>query len=261
MNKRIIAALLIAASLTVSSCSTLRSVREHDETAGSNPGQAAETAAVTSAETEALVPAVSSEPSVPAVTSASETSDETSETSETAMPADEEGVPLSDAEASAFFSSTADTYLMSSGAGGWGAYVNVSSDGSFDYNYHDADYGMYYICHAQGQLGNVVMINDYTYKVQILQMTYEHEVDSQWTDIDTDGTEINYTGADSYGLHEGDILIYYVRGIETSELPEGYLYWYCAPRALQPEDVPVQFALSGYYNAVEEAAYIEDDYE
>ena len=79
--------------------------------------------------------------------------------------------------------------------------------------------------------------------------------------LELDGSVINYTAADSYGLHQGDILTYYMGGIESSLLPEGYLFWYLAPRALGPEDVPDPFPLSGYYNAVEEAAYIEDDYE
>ena len=162
---------------------------------------------------------------------------------------------------SAFFASTADTYLMSSGAGGWGAFMTVNSDGTFEYNYHDSDYDMYYICHAQGTFGNVTMIDEFTYKVQIVEMTFEYDVDSVWSVTETDGSVINYTAADSYGLHTGDILTYFVRGIDTELLPEGYLYWYCAPRALQPDEVQTPFPLSGYYNAVEEAAYIEDDYE
>ena len=197
------------------------------------------------------------------VTESAETSEteETSETSETDMPADEEGIPLTDAEALAFFASYADTYLMSSGVGGWGAYMIVNSDGSFDYNYHDSDFDMYYICHAQGRLGNVVMIDELTYKVEILEMTYEYTAGSEWSVTEPDGTVINYTGSDSYGLHAGDILTYYVRGNDVSALPEGYLWWYCAPRALQAENVQDPFPLSGYYNAVDECAYIEDDYE
>ena len=210
-------------------------------------------------ETEAAVP---SQTVITTESSSAATAEETSsETTEVIMPDDMEGEVLSPEDMNAFFASTADTYLMSSGAGGWGAYMTVNSDGTFEYNYHDADYDMFYICHAQGTFGNVSKIDEFTYKVQILEMTFEYEVDSEWTVTENDGSVINYTGADSYGLHQGDVLTYYVRGIDAELLPEGYLFWYCAPRALQDEDVPNPFNLSGYYNAVEEAAYIEDDYE
>lgn len=261
MNRRIVAAALITASLLMSACSMIGKVDEEREETARSAAESVETI-----ETSASAPVTEPSASTSAIASVSETSaleSETSasETTDDMMPADEEGVPLVDSDAAAFFASTADTYLMSSGAGGWGAYMVVNSDGTFDYNYHDSDYDMFYICHAQGRLGNVIKVDEFTYKVEIVEITFEYDVDSVWSVTEPDGSVINYTAADSYGLHQGDILTYYMGGIESSLLPEGYLFWYLAPRALGPEDVPDPFPLSGYYNAVEEAAYIEDDYE
>lgn len=263
MNKRIVLSALLASTMLLASCDLLTGTdKGGDETAASTaleteaPAIESEEAAGTSViETQATETEVT-EAEETQVTETSET-----ETDESQMPDDEEGTPLTDEEISSFFASNADTFLMSSGAGGWGSFMTVNSDGTFDYNYHDSDFDMFYICHAQGRLGNVVMIDEYTYKVEILEMTFEYEVNSEWTVTDTDGSEINYTASDSYGLHQGDILTYFARGIEAASLPEGYTFWYCAPRALNQEDVPDPFPLAGYYNAVEEAAYIEDDYE
>lgn len=192
-------------------------------------------------------------------TSSEETDESSAETS--GDPGDLEGEPLSAEESSAFFASYADTYLMSSGVGGWGAYMTVAADGSFDYNYHDADYDMYYICHAQGRLGSVVQLDEFVYKVEVLEMSFEYQADSTWTVQEPDGAVINYTASDSAGVHQGDILIFYAAGNAVSALPDGYLWWYCAPRAMQTESVADPFPLNGYYNAVDDCAYIEDDYE
>lgn len=263
MNKKIVLSALLASTMLLASCEfPAQTDRSGEETTVSAAEETVAPALESEEASESAV--IETQAAETGVTEEAETGmTDNSETSsdESQMPGDEEGTPLTDEEISSFFASHADTFLMSSGAGGWGSFMTVNSDGSFDYNYHDSDFDMFYICHAQGQLGNVVMIDEYTYKVEILEMTFEYEVDSEWTVTDTDGSEINYTASDSYGLHQGDILTYFARDIDAAALPDGYTFWYCAPRALDQDNIPDPFPLAGYYNAVEEAAYIEDDYE
>lgn len=183
-------------------------------------------------------------------------SEETEETSE-----ETEFIALTPEEESVFLAENSDTYYLTSGVGAWGAYLTVRPDGSFDYNYHDFDVGTYYICHAQGQFGNVIMLDEFTYGVEVTELTYEYDIDSEWVETDYDGAEINYHATDSYGVHQGDVLTFYHSGIATSELPYEYLTWYTMPRLIQEDQLPEVFALSGYYNASDDFAFIEDDYE
>ncbi len=264
MKKRIIVASVLASAMLITSCENLTKVRDFgDESYSTEETVEVADTAVTAVTSEAVVTeAAASEtvPAQPSETSISETTSETSdETSETS--GDVQGDPLDAAARSTFFRTYEDTYLMSSGAGGWSAYVVVNYNGTFDYNYHDFDAGSYYICHASGELGNVAMIDEHTYVMTVISMTYEYEVDSEWTETDTDGVEISYIASDSYGFHEGDQLYFYVAGAQTETLPEGYVFWYCMPRALNVEDVPDPFPLNGIYNVVDDTAYIEDDYE
>lgn len=260
MKRRIVVAYILAAAMLATSCEMLTKVRDNGDETGSTVETVEVTGtSITAATTVAPEPAETISETTAATTVAETTSESSVEADETSESV--QGDPLDAAARTTFFHTYADTYLMSSGAGGWAAYVVVNPNGTFDYNYHDFDAGAYYICHASGELGNVAMVDEHTYVMRVISMTYEYDVDSEWTETDTDGIEINYIGADSYGFHEGDLLYFYVAGAEASALPEGYLTWYAMPRALPLENVPDPFPLNGIYNAVDDSAYIEDDYE
>lgn len=261
MKRNTVIAVLLSSSVLFSACSSLMTVnRETEYTDEVDPTQitAVTAMATEAAPSESTASAVATEASASASASVEETLETEESTSESDIGL---GEALTQDETSEFFLAHADEYLMSSGAGGWAAYLNVDGSGTFTYNYHDFDFGKYYICHAQGTFGEVTQIDDYTYTVQILNMTYEYNEGEEWTETDMDGIEIEYVAADSYGLHVGDTLYFYVEGIETELLPESYIYWYAASHAMPFEQVPSPFPLSGYYNPVEEAGYIEDSYE
>lgn len=258
MKKINVSVLLLASAMLLTSCDLLKTSGSETEPYAETAAVVQETAvAVEASETSAAVTeqtAVSSQ-----TTAATETSADETETSETAEAL--EGEALTEAEMLEFFSTYADEYIMSSGAGGWAAYLDVNPSGSFSYNYHDFDAGSYYICHAAGQFANMTKIDDQTYTVEVIYMTYEYDEGTEWTETDTDGIEINYVASDSYGIHEGDTLTFYVEGHALADLPEGYVVWYVMPRALPLENAPDPFPLSGFYNPVDDCAYIEDDYE
>ena len=260
MKKNTVIAVALSSSVLLSACSSLYTVNRETEYT-----DAVDQTGITAVTTMASQTEVS-ESTTPAVTETAATttasSSESLETQESSSDSDIElGEALTPEQTSEFYAAHADEYLMSSGAGGWAAYFNVDASGSFVYNYHDFDIGKYYICHAQGTLGEVTQIDDYTYTVEVLSMTYEYNEGDEWTETDMDGIEIDYVAADSYGIHEGDILYFYLDGIDISQLSEDYLRWYAAPRAVPFDEVPNPFPVAGYYNAVEGAAYIEDTYE
>ena len=107
----------------------------------------------------------------------------------------------------------------------------------------------------------MIKVDDNTYTVEVINMNYEHNEGEAWIETDTDGTEINYVAADSYGIHQGDTLTFYVQESAVADLPEGYVVWYAMPRALPLENIPDPFPLSGFYNPVDDCSFIEDDYE
>ena len=255
MKRRSVAAMLVMTAVMVSSCQTLTTVNTAYNTVPETDAQVQESTAVETAETVA----VSETQPAATVQTAAPTQITMSETSE--APEALEGEVLTNEQMLEFFAQYADEYLMSSGAGGWASYLNVSSSGSFTYNYHDFDAGAYYICHAQGQFSNMIKVDDNTYTVEVIYMNYEHNEGEEWSETDTDGTEINYVAADSYGIHQGDTLTFYVQGSAVADLPEGYVVWYAMPRALPLENVPDPFPLSGFYNPADDCSFIEDDYE
>lgn len=281
MKRRSLTAVVLAAAFLLPSCSSLRSVdrsRTEDDRAGQTEQTEQTEQTVGSVQTEPVEETAVTETHAQesSVTEATETSaeqitDETREEGSAADPHDgqpqtyddaaRQGEPLSDEEQSQFFASYADTYYMSSGVGGWGVIFTLNADGSFDYNYHDSDFGTYYICHASGTLGNVCSVDDMSYTVFVADMSYEYRVDSEWTVTDTDGSTIEYVGADSYGIHEGDTLTFYSAGMDVSGLPFDYVTWYLMPRAIPEGEEPDVFPLSGFYNPAEGTAFIEDDYE
>ena len=248
MKRRIITATLIASAVLMSSCSAPAAETE------TQPAQITEQTEVT-AQTDSLQPviadptAASSTVSAPSASTVAETESESN------------GTVLSDQESLDFFAAHADTYLLSSGAGGWAAYLELASDGSFYYNFHDFDAGFYYICHADGQFGEVIKLDDYSYAVRVDYFDMENAEGEEWIETDTDGTQISFIASDSYGIHQGDMLIFYNAGTPVSELPEGYTVWYLMPRAMSEDNLPDPFPLAGFYNPDEDVAYIEDDYE
>lgn len=121
------------------------------------------------------------------------------------------------------------TFWFASGAGAWATQLSIHSDGTFAGEYHDSDMGSYdeshpygtvYQCIFDGQFSQPVKVNDYTYSMQILSISYVKEPD---TSEIKNGTLYYYTTP--YGLDEAETLLIYLPGAPLAELPEGYRSW------------------------------------
>lgn len=120
-------------------------------------------------------------------------------------------------------------FWFASGAGAWATQLSIRPDGSFSGEYHDSDMGdrcddypngTRYQCTFSGSFSQPVKINDYTYSMQILSISYVNEPD---TSEIKDDTLYHYTTP--YGLDETDSLLVYLPGAPLAELPEGYRSW------------------------------------
>ena len=249
MKRHLLSATIITSAVLLGACSMPAVETETMPAETSEQTQAVE-------QTDSLQPTLVEASDPAAATSASAAASTVSETE-----SESGGTVLTDQESLAFYAAHADTYLLTSGAGGWAAYMELASDGSFYYNFHDFDAGYYYICHADGQLGEVIQLDDNTYAVRVDLFDMENVEGEEWVENDTDGTQINFIASDSYGIHQGDMLMFYCAGTPLADLPEGYLTWYMMPRAMSEDALPDPFPVSGFYNAEEDTAYIEDDYE
>lgn len=249
MKRRLLTTTFVASAVLLGACSM---PAVETETLPSEITQETQAAAATEALQPSLVETFATAQTEASASTANTTSETESESN---------GTVLTDQESLAFYAAHADTYLLSSGAGGWAAYLELASDGSFYYNFHDFDAGYYYICHADGQFGEVIQLDDNTYAVRVDLFDMENVEGEEWVETDTDGTQINFIASDSYGIHQGDMLMFYSAGTPLADLPEGYLTWYMMPRALSEDSLPDPFPLNGFYNVEEDTAYIEDDYE
>lgn len=186
---------------------------------------------------------------------AAASSDAACATSDTSGVAGTQSAASQEPSSDDFFANHANTYYMSSGVGGWGASLTINADGTFNYDFHDSDANIVYTCVAHGSFGNVTQTGDHTYSVEVAQLTYDQEPDSTWTE-DSDGFSIDYQSTTTEDLSEGCVLTFYEAGINTADLPEGYLIWYTSPRAMQASEIPAQFPCDGIYNEASERGFI-----
>lgn len=120
-------------------------------------------------------------------------------------------------------------FCFSSGAGGWGTYMTIKSDGSFVGNYHDSDMGdigegypngIIYFCNFSGQFKNITKVDDYTYKMELDSYDMENEVGTEEIK-----DEMKYVYSAAYGIDGGKTFYLYLPGKPVSELTEGFISW------------------------------------
>lgn len=79
-------------------------------------------------------------------------------------------------------------FFFASGAGGWSTVLYINKDGSFYGNYHDSDmgsmgegypHGTIYYCDFTGRFSAPVQVNDYTYSMQIEELTYARDAGTE----------------------------------------------------------------------------------
>ena len=120
-------------------------------------------------------------------------------------------------------------FCFASGAGGWGTYMTVKSDGSFVGNYHDSEMGnigegypngSVAYCDFSGQFKNITKIDDNTYKMELdgYDMTYEPGTEEI-------KDEILYEYSTAYGLEGGETFYLYLPDKPVAGLPEEFIGW------------------------------------
>lgn len=120
------------------------------------------------------------------------------------------------------------TFIFSSGAGGWGTELRIRPDGSFEGVYHDIDMGdsgpdypngTMYTCTFFGSFTTPEPVDDNTWVFSINSMTYEHPVGEEIRD------GIRYVYTEPYGLDEVENIYLYLPGSALADLPQAFLDW------------------------------------
>lgn len=120
-------------------------------------------------------------------------------------------------------------FYFLSGAGGWRTTLNVDADGKFDGVYSDSEMGStgegypngtYYYCEFVGTFSNLTQVNDYTYSVEIEELSTIKEPGTNEI-ID----EVLYEYSTPYGIDGTEELLIFLPGAPISELPEEYMNW------------------------------------
>lgn len=147
-------------------------------------------------------------------------------------------------------------FYFLSGAGGWRTFLRIEEDGRFWGQFSDSemgavgdDYpnGMYYLSDFEGQFSAPVKVNDYTYTMKIEEISYQKEVD---TEEIIDG--ILYYYCDAYGLTGAEELLIYLPGAPFQQLPESYRMW--VGIGMNDEET-TELPFYGIYNVTEENGF------
>ena len=151
-------------------------------------------------------------------------------------------------------------FYFASGAGGWRTVLQIEEDGSFSGQFSDSDMGAvgdgypngtYYVSDFDGKFGNPVMVNDYTYSMEIKEIHYQKEAGGEEI---IDG--ILYCYSDAYGLVGADEILIYLTGAPIAELPEEYMNW--VRNDIQKPDAQ-ELPFYGLYNVTEQTGFSSYD--
>lgn len=150
-------------------------------------------------------------------------------------------------------------FIFSSGAGGWATYLYINADGTFSGEYFDGEMGIIgddypdgtmYQCRFTGRFTQPLKVNDFTYSMQIEDISYEKE---PGTEEIIDG--MLYCYAEPYGLDGAEEILIYMPGAPLAELPEEYKSWvgYSSQLLAMPGQTELPFW--GLYNVAEECGF------
>lgn len=147
-------------------------------------------------------------------------------------------------------------FYFSSGAGAWFTELRIGDGGSFEGHYHDANMGDWedsypngtlYYCDFYGTFGQLEKVDDFTYKMKLLDISFEQEPESEEI---IDG--VRYIYSDAYGL-DGEDFYLYLPGSKLADLPQAFRQWvgYYDLEAVQEEEL----SFYGLYNVQEEQGF------
>lgn len=119
-------------------------------------------------------------------------------------------------------------FVFSSGAGGWGTFIRLEKDGSFQGSFSDSEMGeqgegypngTIYFCDFTGQFRDIEQIDSCTYSMTL----YELKIQSSDEQIE-DG--IRYVSAEPYGFESGKEFLLYTPETSLEGLTEEFLSWW-----------------------------------
>lgn len=135
-------------------------------------------------------------------------------------------------------------FVFSSGAGAWSTVISVNRDGSFAGDFHDSEMGdvgegypqgTLYHCAFSGRFENVEQLDEYSYKMTLVDFTLSQTPGTEWID-----EGFRHVVSDPYGMTAGmgsEIAveyIFYLPNTPTASVPEYLLSWW-----------PYRFEVSG----------------
>ncbi|MBR1568283.1 MAG: hypothetical protein IJ648_04905 [Lachnospiraceae bacterium] len=156
-----------------------------------------------------------------------------------------------------FFANIAGEYDFSSGVGGWGTYLTVNSDGTFEGSYHDSDMGdmadeypngTVYLSTFTGKFKNPVIESNGNYLVELDYLNYDNQGDVEIED------GVRYLYTEPYGIAGTDLFEIYLAGTPLTSLPEEYVDWVSMPRAWG-DDKPDNLPFNEIYNVMQQDGF------
>lgn len=132
-------------------------------------------------------------------------------------------------DAAAVLDQMPQTFLFTSGAGGWGTTLTIQKDGSFAGPYHDSEmgdtgpgypHGTVYYCNFTGRFVNVTQVSDLEYRMTLSGLSMDAAPGTV-----TIRDSIRYIATEPYGLDNASQFCLYLPGRATSDLPSPFLQW------------------------------------
>ena len=190
-------------------------------------------------------------------TSAEESDLETSEAQTEALEAKESSV------ADMLPDDMPESFIFSSGAGGWGTYLYINEDGTFYGEYEESnagdtgngyENGTVYISDFSGEITDVKEVDEYTYILSISEIETEKADGKEWI---SDG--VKYIACEPYGLEDTDSLVLYLEGRDTSDLKDDFLSWVYALGMYEEGDTNLE--VSCLMNPVYQYGFVDGEAE
>ena len=121
-------------------------------------------------------------------------------------------------------------FEFSSGAGGWGTFLNMDNDGTFAGIYSDSEMGStgedfpdgtVYVCGFSSKFAVKGKNADGSYTLKLEELASDKKEGEEWIE-----KGIKYIAAVPYGLDGGDEFVLYLPGTPTKDLSEEFLSWW-----------------------------------
>lgn len=144
-------------------------------------------------------------------------------------------MPMEEAEAVLPLPEDGIDFMFASGTGGWSTVITVNRDGSFYGDFRDSEMGdrgegysqgTVYQCAFSGRFDNVEQLDEYSYKMTLVEFFMEQIPGEEWFEDD-----FRFVASDPYGLTAmgGEIateFVFYLPNTPKTHVSEDFLIWW-----------------------------------